>query len=414
MIVRVFAFFWCANLLTLLLFSILVNLVDLRPPQDIRLRVETALLESQLTLVHTNSGSAGVRALWRQIAPAHESYVLKDNADCAEPNAIGRTENGCFRLIYTGPEVSTFSLLKPATMPLVLGALISAIMAIFLSRWLTRPIRDVSRGLKAIAGGRLDTRILDGLRTSNREIQDLGRDFDLAAERLQALSEGRNRLFHDISHEIRSPLARLHAAVGLIEVNPARGASLVGRMEGDIARLDHLVDEILTLARFEQGEQQGKVQRIDLLDLIENIIADANFEGRLKNVSVGYRGSETLELLGNPELLHRACENVVRNALSHSPQGGTVSVTGSRVGEYIMLEIADEGPGVPETDLKKIFNPFVRVDNAIASQGIGLGLAIASSAIRSHGGEIGAHNRTQGGFLIHMAIPVSSVAAPTT
>ena len=220
-------------------------------------------------------------------------------------------------------------MLPPILLPLFIGGLVSAVMAIFLSRWLTRPLRDVSRGLKALASGHLDTRILDSLRTSNSEIRDLGRDFDLAAERLHALTEGRSRLFHDISHEIRSPLARLRAAVGLIEVNPARGGALAKRMEGDIARLDHLVDEILTLARLDRGEPLGTVAVFDLLDIVENIIFDANFEGREKNVSARYSGAEKLELLGNPELLHRACENVVRNALSYSPNGGTVSVTGA-------------------------------------------------------------------------------------
>lgn len=280
------------------------------------------------------------------------------------------------------------ALVPPILLPLFIGGLVSAVMATFLSCWLTRPLRKVSQGLKAVAAGRLETRILESLRTSSREISDLGRDFDLAAEPLQALTEGRNRLFHYISHEIRSPLARLRAAVGLIEVNPSRSGALAGRMEGDIARLDHLVDEILTLARLDRGKPLGAVEAFDLLDIVENIIFDANFEGREKNVSLRYWGAEKLELIGNPELLHRACENVVRNALSHSPYGVTVSVTGSQSGDDIVLEIADEGPGVPEPNLKAIFNPSVHVDVDTAPHGIGRGLAIASSAVRSHGGEI--------------------------
>jgi len=310
------------------------------------------------------------------------------------------------RIVYLKTAQDGLALVPPILLTLFIGGLVSAVMAIFLSRWLTRPLRKASQGLKAIAAGRLETRIFEGLRTSNRKIRDLGHDFDFAAERLQALTEGRNRLFHDISHEIRSPLARLRAAVGLIEVTPARGGALAGRMEGDIGRLDHLVDEILTLARLDRSQPLGTVEAFDLLDIVENIIFDANFEGREKNAPVRYWGAEKLKLRGNPELLHRACENVVSNAMSHSPQGGVVSITGNQNADEIILEVADDGPGVPEPSLKAIFNPFVRVDEVAASQGIGLGLAIASSAVRSHGGSISEQNRTQGGLLIGIAIPM--------
>lgn len=405
MIVRVFAFIWCANLLSLLLFSMVTYFLDLTLPEDFRHKAEMAILTDELTLVYENTGADAARALWQQIAGAHPKYTLTAETTCSNNSIFGTPEDGCFQLIYSGSPDDTMAILRPATMPMLLGAVVSAVMAIFLSQWLTRPIRDVSRGLKAIAAGHLDTRILGRLRTSNREMQDLGKDFDVAAERLQALSEGRNRLFHDISHEIRSPLARLRAAVGLIEVNPGRGASLAGRMEGDIARLDHLVNEILTLARLERGETMGEVQQIDLLDLVENIIADVNFEGRTCDVSVRYEGANTLELRGNPELLHRACENVIRNALSHSPQGGTVCVTGRLAGDAVILEVADSGPGVPDTDLKNIFMPFVRVDEESPSQGIGLGLAIAYSALHSHGGSITARNREPHGLLLSIMLP---------
>ena len=409
MIVRVFGFIWGATFVTLLLFSALIYFVDLTPPEDVHRRTETELLFQDLGLIYSSDGLAGVQSYWQIIAPAHPQMLLDEDADCSDPATIGTPAQGCLSLVYLENARDGLAMLPPILLPLFIGGLVSAVMAIFLSRWLTRPLRDVSRGLKALASGHLDTRILDGLRTSNSEIRDLGRDFDLAAERLHALTEGRSRLFHDISHEIRSPLARLRAAVGLIEVNPARGGALAKRMEGDIARLDHLVDEILTLARLDRGEPLGTVAVFDLLDIVENIIFDANFEGREKNVSARYSGAEKLELLGNPELLHRACENVVRNALSYSPNGGTVSVTGSRHKDEIVLEITDDGPGVPEPKLKAIFSPFVRVDGDTAPQGIGLGLAIAASAVRSHGGKIMAQNRVKGGLLIRIEIPLGDL-----
>ena len=412
MIVRVFAFIWGATLLTLVLFSALIAFVDLSPPDDVRRRAETELLVRDLGLVYAKGGPEGARSHWRTIAPAHPRFRLDEDPACDDPASIGVAERGCLRLLRPVSAGERVAVVEPIVLPLLIGALVSSVMAIGLSRWLTRPLRHVSRGLRAIAGGRLDTRILEGLRTSSGEMRDLGRDFDIAAERLQILSEGRDRLFHDISHEIRSPLARLRAAVGLIEVNPARAASLAARMEGDIARLDRLVDEILTLARFERGGTLGVREALDLVDLVEDVIADANFEGRPREVTVRYRGPDTLRLTGDPELLHRACENLVRNALSHSPRGGSVSVEGSRNGDDVVLEIADEGPGVPDAELKRIFNPFVRGDGVVASRGVGLGLAIASSAVRSHGGDITARNRARGGLSIRIAVPVRGLAAP--
>ncbi|MBU2360886.1 MAG: HAMP domain-containing histidine kinase, partial [Alphaproteobacteria bacterium] len=364
------------------------------------------LLREELALIHAASGAAGVMAFWQQVAPAHPNVRLDQQVPCDRPGAIGAPGPDCFEVVQTSGTDTVVMALRPATLPLFLGICVSAFMAIWLSRWLTQPIRAVSQGLRSLAVGRLETRMQGRLRTTNQEIQDLGRDFDHAAARLQALSDGRSRLFHDISHEIRSPLARLRAAVGLIEKTPARGVALAGRMEGDIARLDHLVDEILTLARFEKSERINSFQTFDLLDIVENIITDAKFEGRARGIDVRYAGADVLELQGDPELLHRACENVIRNALNHSPPGGTVIVTGCRSTEAMTLAVADEGAGVPETDLDTIFSPFVRLNAQADSVGVGLGLAISYGAIKAHGGAITASNIDSGGFQITITIPV--------
>jgi two-component system, OmpR family, sensor kinase len=410
MILRVFAFIWGAILLTLLLFLLLINVADLGLPPDVQTKAEIKILDSLITEAYRGDGLAGVDALWPKIAPAFSGMRLVPEASCSAPGAIGTPAQGCIQLLQNGATEERLASLQPAAIPLLIGALASAIMAILLSNWLTRPIRDVSQGLKSIAAGHLDTRISARLQTTNRELQDLGQNFDLAAERLQALSDGRTQLFHDISHEIRSPLARLRAAVGLIELTPSRGAALAGRMEGDIARLDQLVNEILTLARLERGEERGGFRSIDLLDLVENIIADANFEGRGRGVAVSYSGADSLELRGNPELLHRACENVIRNALAHSPEGGVVRVAGRQSGALIFLEVSDDGPGVAEADLKSIFNPFVRGAGPRASQGSGLGLTIAASALQAHGGAILARNRQPRGLVIEISLPTRGEA----
>lgn len=406
MILRVFAFVWGANLLTLLLVSVLILFVDVTPPQEARRMAEPELLREELALIHAASGAGGVLTFWQQVAPAHPNVHLDHPVPCDLPGAIGAPGPDCFEVVQISGTDAVVMALRPASLPLLLGICVSAFMAIWLSRWLTQPIRAVSHGLRSLAAGQLDTRMQGRLRTTNQEIKDLGRDFDHAAARLQALSNGRSRLFHDISHEIRSPLARLRAAVGVIEKTPARGAALAGRMEGDIARLDHLVNEILTLARFEKGERVNTFRKFDLLDIIENIITDAKFEGRVRGVDVRYAGANVLELEGDPELLHRACENVIRNALNHSPLGGTVVVKGCSSTEVITLVVADEGAGVPKADLNAIFSPFVRLNAQADSVGVGLGLAISYGAIKAHGGAITASNIKGGGLQITIAIPV--------
>lgn len=154
MILRVFAFIWCANLVTLLLFLVLINLVDLSPPEDIQIRAETAVLEQQVSEIYRKDGKAGALAFWQLIAPGFPSYALEPDAGCTDRNVIGAADQGCLRLSRKGSITERLLIFQPAALPLTIGALVSAIMATFLSRWLTSPIRGVSQGLKAIAAGR--------------------------------------------------------------------------------------------------------------------------------------------------------------------------------------------------------------------------------------------------------------------
>jgi len=184
------------------------------------------------------------------------------------------------------------------------------------------------------------------------------------------------------------------------------------QIETDILRLDNLVRDILTLARFDSAEALPAHVRLDLVDILEPILSDANFEGQPRGVVVNYDGPENLELAGSAELLHRALENVIRNALSHSPDGGHVSVQATTGSEGLRIDISDEGPGVPDADKPRILEPFFRLSDVAATGGTGLGLAIAARAIAAHGGTIGLFDNVPRGLRVRVILPAPAGSLP--
>lgn len=402
---RVFIVIWGALVLTLLLFSMLVAALDPTPPKGAISVAERMVIERQLALVAERDGIAGALAFWSDISAAHPGITVARDTACAA--APGSLPSAC--LMVTGENVSSRFLegLGILFLPLSVGFAISAGAALLLSRHLSRPIRTVNAALQRLAAGDLDSRIGSALDGSSHELARLGDAFDHAADRLQKLSEGQKRLFNDLSHEIRSPLARLQAAVGLLEVSPDRLAEMLRQLETDIVRLDTLVRDILTLARLDSSEAGGAFETIDLVDILEPILSDANFEGQVRNVSANYAGPSRLPFSGNAELLHRAIENVVRNALTHSPPGGEVAVLAAADSGAIVIEIADEGQGVPEAEKPRLFDPFVRLPNAAPRGGTGLGLAIAARTVAAHGGTIRLTDNLPTGLRVRITLPVA-------
>lgn len=407
MVLRFFCFIWGAIFLTLVLIVMLIAVFKLAAPDSASRAIEKDLLLRQFAYTAETDSPEAALKIWQEIAPAHPDFRMAIRPGCATGSGMEIHSDGCQVIQYIGPTASFLDRIKPLFPPLLLGGVVSALAAILLSQWLTRPIRTVSRGLKTLAGGDFGARIQPELRTTVPDLVELGAAFDHAATRLQELAEGRRRLFHDISHEIRSPLARLRAAVGILEVNPHRYTSMLEQMETDIGRLDHLVDEILTLARFEKSLNVSQAERLDILDLLEPIMADANFEGQQRSIAVLYEGVDQMQLYADAELLHRAFENLIRNALNYAPDGSRVLISGHVSDASLVLEIADEGPGVAQADLKRIFIPFERAGSTGRIKGVGLGLAIAARAVEAHGGAIVAQNRTQGGLLVRVTLPVA-------
>jgi signal transduction histidine kinase len=295
--------------------------------------------------------------------------------------------------------------------PIIGGVVASLAVAALLAWYVSKPIRFLRDAFDAAARGDLDARVGTGLGGRRDELADLGRDFDRTAAQIKELMEGQRRLMHDVSHELRSPLARLQAAVGLARQHPDNIDGAMDRIDREAERIDKLVDEILTLSRVESGMNAQRNETVEIAALIRDVVEDAAFEAHARSKAVTLDADiaavEAATVKGNAELLHRALENIVRNAMRHAPEGGKVAVGGTRdtVAKTIAITVADNGPGVAHSELKSIFEPFFRGSGAQDAQGHGLGLAIARRVIEAHGGRIDAANRAEGGLVVTLRLP---------
>ncbi|MFM2288883.1 MAG: hypothetical protein RL684_2026, partial [Pseudomonadota bacterium] len=239
------------------------------------------------------------------------------------------------------------------------------------------------------------------------ELAMLAVDFDAMAARLSALLNAQQQLLRDVSHELRSPLARMQIALGLARRPQANLQQELDRIEQEAQRLDELIGEILSLSRLEDPVRPMESAPVAIDELLEELLDDARIEAAPRQVTLRLELDTALGLNGDHELLHRALENVVRNAVRFSPDGAEVLLEARRQAEGLLLAVSDAGPGVPPEHLQRIFEPFYRVASARDrdSGGHGIGLAIASRVIRLHGGTIRALNRSPSGLRVEILLP---------
>ena len=298
---------------------------------------------------------------------------------------------------------------RPLTPFIPIGAavLASLLFAALLAWYFARPIRALRQAFDAAASGDLAPRFAAKARAGGDELTTLGRDFDRMTARLRALLDGQKNLLHDVSHELRSPLARLQAAIGLAHQQPDKVGASMERIERESVRMDKLVGELLTLSRLEAGAFDAPRQEFSIGEVLDEIVHDAQFEAASNGREVRFTGEADAQLSGQPELLARAIENVVRNAIKHSPPGGLVEVETARDAHFIRIRVMDTGPGVAQEELGKIFQPFFRSSSTEKNvDGHGLGLAIAQQVVQQHGGRIAAANRAGGGLCVELALPL--------
>ncbi len=319
------------------------------------------------------------------------------------------SDGNCYEVQIAGSPQGVISKTWPRTVPWLAALMAAAAAAYWLARYFITPVEQLRYGLRAIANGQLDVRIAHTIGSKRDEVASLAHDLDITAARLQELQIAQQQLFHDVSHEIRSPLSRLQAAIGVLQQNPARLTAMIERMGREVERLDELVGGILTLARLsERNAPRFDRQTLDVVDLVREIVEDASFEGQSRDIRVQYEGVDTFVASVNGELIYRALENVIRNAIAYTRDKTSVLVTSEVHGQQLSLSIQDAGPGVPDAELDAIFQPFSQSSTVTTRSGFGLGLAITRRAAEWHGGCATATNTPSGGLRVEIVIPASS------
>jgi len=279
----------------------------------------------------------------------------------------------------------------------------------WLASYLTGPLQKLRTATRRLADGDLSVRLGGSLGNRRDEIGQLGRDFDRMAERLDTLMTAERRLLRDVSHELRSPLARLSIALGIARQTVNAGCErALDRIQYESERVNELIEQLLTLTRLEGGIEGSQKSLVDVDDLLGHIVQDADFEARGRGGRVRLTGGAGAPVKGVAEMLRRAFENIIRNAVLYTAAGTGVEVSVQSRPGAITVSVRDHGPGVPEESLAAIFRPFYRVDEGRDHRtgGTGLGLAIAERALRAHGGSVRAANTPEGGLVVTAELPV--------
>lgn len=291
--------------------------------------------------------------------------------------------------------------------PLILGFFGSLLFAALLARYFSRPIRELRQTFSAVAGGDLGARAGPAMGKRQDELADLGKAVDRMLDQLQSLMASQRGLLHDVSHELRSPLARLQAAAGLARQRPERSEEFIQRVEKESQRIDHLVDELLLLSRLENGMGDPQLSPVDLPTLLQDMVEDARCEAAGRPLVITVQLPPTCPpVSADPAWLHRAIENVLRNAIKFSPPAGEIMMRLQLDPQgWLALQITDNGQGVPNDALPRLFSPFFRTADGRRLEGHGLGLAITRRIVEDMGGSVGACNRPEGGFAVDIRLP---------
>jgi len=299
---------------------------------------------------------------------------------------------------------------------LKLGTIISALVCLLIAHYLTKPIERLRDATHELARGNLDIRAGQNLGNRQDEIADLVRDFDTMAGEVRNLIQSERNLLSGVSHELRSPIARIRLALALArDADDDERTEMLDRIEQDTVQLDSMLERILTVARLESGQQKPKFEELTLNEVIDDVLHDANFEATGVGATIEYQSSGELRVAGDAAWLHSAIENIIRNAIFYSGKDGKIQVRLSVLNGMALITVRDNGPGVPENALPLLFKPFYRVDNSrgASTGGMGLGLAIVRNTVTAHGGIISAQNVQPHGLEISFTLPLAPSTPPS-
>lgn len=304
------------------------------------------------------------------------------------------------------PPGSGLKFLNMPLLPVAVGALVSLIFSVLLAWVWSRPVRQLRGVIRRISNGELSARVPSPLRRRRDELGELARDLNVMAAEIDELIATKKHLLHDVSHELRSPLARIQAASSLMDQQPERRAEFGERLTREIQSMDALIDELLMLARIDVAEHVDDLARTNVTALLQSVREDAELEAHPKSIRIHLHVDAHTELVASPRLLQRAFENVLRNAIRYSPSHGHINVKLQRQAHELCISVSDQGPGVDATLLPHIFEPFVRNEQSERPMGHGLGLAIVLRIVQAHHGQVEAHNQLDGGLTVTMRLPL--------
>jgi signal transduction histidine kinase len=448
---RIFLAFWAA--LTLILVGTVTVAVNATAHRSERPWVQRGQLYAQAARAFESGGPPALKSWLQSLGgePFTRTFVVDPqgheilgrplpaslNGLGGSPRSTARAADGSAgaiapiggALVLVGPGGSTYHVvigpvrdnprlfgeLELPGVPLSILAIalgVSAAVCFLLARYLASPVDRLRLATRQMAAGDLNVRVLPALRGRQDDLGLLAADLDAMAERLRQLLEAKQQLLRDVSHELRSPLARLQLALSLARREGSAAERHLARIACEAHRLEHLIARSLKLVRLERPAHELEHATVDVGELLGNIAADVAIEADAQGCLVKLQSPGRLPVSGDPELLRSAFENVIRNAVRYSPRGAVVVIGARRVAnaarsDTVEVVVRDSGPGVPEEDLALIFEPFYRVDAARGHHGTGgegLGLAIAARALAVHGGTIAARN-VAGGFTMVMNLP---------
>jgi two-component system sensor histidine kinase CpxA len=458
---KVFLWFWLAMLVVIATFAVTTHFTrsqeSFRPPQFIEAvlsgyardaaaayeRGGAPELKEYLSRVSVETGTrnqlfdaggaeltgadadARVRDSAAEVAQTGQPFFRHVGGGMLEVRPVAARDGGRYAFVTHMPlgppqvERHVFWILSEGTWSLLARALAVVLAAgalcYLLARYIVTPVVRLREVTRQVTEGDLSARVGPRLGGRRDELAAMGHDFDEMAGRIEKLVGAQTRLLRDISHELRSPLARLVVALDLARKRAGRAAAGdLDRIEREAKRLNEMIGQLLALSRWESDGDLQRAETFDLAALVQEVAADADFEAQGRNCSVAVTESDACETKGTRQLLRSAVENVVRNAVRYTAEGTAVKISLRCLREggaaEAVVRVKDDGPGVPEEFLRDIFRPFYRMDDSRTREtgGAGLGLAITERAVRLHGGAVKAANAEGGGFVVELRLPVNA------